>query len=240
MIQCDIFHRSAFTVSFYSGHPITDIYQWISFLVHDILIPFFLVITIVQIQGYYPRYGSYIHQYLGQCLCIGVITPLWITGMILSMYTPYGSFFQCYGLSLATLTLDVYISGHHDRESQRIIYMRRLIRWMHVWSAYAIFNVTVTCREGMNQKTKELIMVTMPLSVLHGFLFICHEGRHGLKAHILTYSGWMGTFFTISYWFSGVSDMYRQWFQQLPLIWLVFYSVQRIQKKIKNYVSNGF
>lgn len=198
--------------SWISRHPIQHILHLITFAVHDIMIPSFLVTTLWLV---YTQGKSYWHRTLGKLVILVMCPILFLSGLVLSYFTPFGYLFRSYGISFLTLALDTYIGLHP------------LIFCLHYVSIISI-GISIGSSVTGCQKLKEISWAMSPLLYFHCRLVSDNlfARRHKMASYVLTYSGWMGTIFSITqdnYWlFSHVLPIWiKMVLQQIPLIILL-------------------
>jgi hypothetical protein len=114
--------------------------------------------------------------------------------------------------------------AHHEKREKR---EKTVMMIAHIMSASALFMILLDMLllvvDKSNHKMMELMSVTVPLIGFHWYAALS-KTSHGWNARILTYSGWMGTCFSIShdhYWlfFSlPLTFFYRLLIQHLPFV----------------------
>lgn len=216
--------------SWISRHLIVDnnLWHYTFFVLHDILIPFFLGGTLWLIASQQRQCGSRLHTRFGSFLLQIVCPILSVSGFVLSRFSPFGYFFASYGISFCTLAFHTYVSGASPRRVMDGF--RRLINSLH-YISIGVLGISLGLSMMMGSwKLKELCWATFPLIYFHYRLVTAYRSSvatHRLASYVLTYSGWMGTVFSIindRYWLFPnilIPLSIRMFIQQMPLVILV-------------------
>lgn len=186
--------------SWINNHEIRDIFHYVSFLIHDGLIPIYLISSILQFFYFKKK----IHEWNGYFLTKYMTFPLFISGLLLSIYSKYPYLFIIYGLSFLLFSQQTIYSIkkiYHVKIYHKILF----IAWIYVF--YKLY--------PYNDKKIQFVNVTFPIPLLH--LYNNKNLSHPIIAQQYLYLSWLGTFFSLT------QHMHTSYFymkiiiQQIPL-----------------------
>ena len=191
-------------------HLVRDVLHYTVFIFHDVLIPFAILLPLMQLVVPLPLHRStgrfFLHRIFPLVNISGmVLTILSITGdkrivPISSIFVAYGCSYYLFGLSL----------------THRYYYLHLINILLYVYTFYHLLLLRT-------EISVELLILLLPCPVLHCFMM--DEPSHELAGKCLVYLGLIGTFFTLSYdhtWiFRELLPIgYRIIIQTLPLFFL--------------------
>lgn len=191
-------------------HLVGNIIHYAVFLFHDILIPFAILLPLLQLVAPLP-----FHRPMGRVFLSLVFPLMNLSGMVLTTLSvvgdkhlvPLSSIFVSYGCSYYLFGMSL---------TDRYYYPHVIIILMYVYTFHHLLLLGT-------EISIELLILLLPCPVLHYGLM--EEYSHGLAGKCLVYLGMIGTFFTLSYDHTWVFPEllpigYRMIIQNTPLIFL--------------------
>jgi hypothetical protein len=198
--------------SYISRHYIVDKNHQYFFLIHDILIPIFLVSLVVQFNN-----KKNLHKILGKFLSLVLIPLLIISGYLLSMYSKKKIIFQSYGLSFFTLNLEMM------NQYMKINY--KLIKCFHFISILFYMNAFMYIFSTFNENY-DFLLILFCVPILH-YLSIIKKRKHKFHAYNLLYISLLGTVYSFTkdvYWLrkEKLNPVFRNIINNIPFYVLLY------------------
>jgi hypothetical protein len=200
-------------------HIICDIVHYIIFFIHDLVLPFAIIIPFLQIfiqKNWHKKNGKFFLHY--------IFPIVNITGAILTLYSflgekriiPLSSIFLSYGSSY-------YIFG--SSLIQRYYYAHYLCLFLYIHTLYQLSFLKF-------YQWIELMILFFPIPILH--ILNMKYYHHEFVGKCFIYLSLLGTFFTLSYdqyWiFSSLLELrYRVLIQNIPLLLLFLQLSKSVQ-----------
>lgn len=192
-------------------HMVINFLHYIIFIFHDILIPFAILLPLVQLATPLP-----FHKTAGKFFLHWIFPLVNMSGMVLTILSivgdkrivPISSVFVSYGCSYFLFGVSL---------TKTYYYMHFINILMYV---YTFHHLLLVGREI----SIELLLLLLPCPVLHSFMI--SDPSHELAGKCLVFLGLIGTFFTLSYDHTWIFHEllpfgYRLVIQTIPLLFLI-------------------
>jgi hypothetical protein len=212
-------------VSLISRHIIMSYFHHVNFILHDVLIPFFILSLGIQ---FLPV--NRLHVYNGILLCLFIIPIFFINGMLLSFFISnqsYSYLFKNYGFHFILSGMELFETGFYNRFPKYLYYLHIYLMFSNIYvDLYLLTNMT------QSKFSLDFFVCLFPLLFIN-FLNVQSykkknvRSHHILNAYILTYLSMLGIFFSTSidsHWIFKKTQplLIRMFIQNIPLSIFLF------------------
>ena len=118
-------------VSLISRHIIMSYFHHVNFIIHDILIPLFVISLGIQFLSV-----NRIHMYNGMLLCLFIIPIFFINGMLLSSFISnqsYSYLFKNYGFHFILSGMELFETGFYNRFPKYLYYLHIYLMFSNIY-----------------------------------------------------------------------------------------------------------